>query len=76
MSEDIWKRNEVDSPCVNICIVHPQANICTGCFRTIDEISSWSKMSETERKGIIKELPNRSSKLRVRRGGRATRLGD
>ena len=76
MSEDIWKRNEVDSPCVNICIVHPQANICTGCFRTIYEISSWSNMSETERKGIIKELPNRSSKLRVRRGGRAERLGD
>ena len=76
MSEDIWKRNEVVSPCVNICIVHPQANICTGCFRTIDEISSWSNMSETERKGIIKELPNRSSKLRVRRGGRAKRLGD
>ena len=76
MSEDIWKRNEVDSPCVNICIIHPRANICTGCFRSIDEISSWSKMSETERKGIIKELPNRSSKLRVRRGGRAERLGD
>ena len=76
MSEDIWKRNEVASPCVNICIVHPHANICTGCFRTIDEISSWSNMSETERRGIIKELPNRSSKLRVRRGGRAERLGD
>ena len=76
MSEDVWKRNEVDSPCVNICIVHPQANICTGCFRTIDEISSWSNMSEAERKGIIKALPNRSSKLKVRRGGRAERLGD
>ena len=76
MSEDIWKRNEVDSPCVNICIMHPQANICTGCFRTIDEISSWSNMSESERKRIIKELPNRSSKLRVRRGGRARRSRD
>ena len=76
MSEDIWKRNELDSPCVNICIVHPQANICTGCFRSIDEISSWSNMSESERKRIIKELPNRSSKLRVRRGGRAERLRD
>ena len=76
MSEDIWKRNEVDSPCVNICIIHPRANICTGCFRSIDEISSWSKMSESERKGILKELPNRSSKLRVRRGGRAERLRD
>ena len=76
MSEDIWKRNEVDSPCVNICIVHPQVSICTGCFRTIDEISNWSNMSESERKGIIKELPNRSSKLKVRRGGRAKRLGN
>ena len=76
MSEDIWKRNELDSPCVNICIIHPRANICTGCFRSIDEISSWSNMSESERKGIIKELPNRSSKLRVRRGGRAERLRD
>ena len=76
MSEDIWKRNEVDSPCVNICIIHPRANICTGCFRSIDEISSWSNMSESERKGILKELPNRSSKLRVRRGGRAVRLRD
>ena len=76
MSEDIWKRNELDSPCVNICIIHPRANICTGCFRSIDEISSWSNMSESERKGILKELPNRSSKLRVRRGRRADRLGD
>ena len=76
MSEDIWKRNEVDSPCVNICIIHPRANICTGCFRSIDEISSWSNMSEPERKRILKELPNRSSKLRVRRGGRAERLRD
>ena len=76
MSEDIWKRNELDSPCVNICIIHPRANICTGCFRTIDEISSWSNMSESERKGILKELPNRSSKLTVRRGGRAERLRD
>jgi len=74
MAEHIWKRNEIDSPCVNICIVHPEANICTGCYRTINEISSWSTMSAAQRKEIIKELPNRSSKLKVRRGGRAKRL--
>ena len=76
MTEYIWKRNEIDSPCVNICIVHPQANICAGCFRTIGEISGWSNMSPAQRKEIIKELPNRSSKLKVRRGGRAKRLGN
>jgi len=76
MTEYIWKRNEIDSPCVNICIVHPQANICAGCFRTIDEISGWSNMSPAQREEIVKELPNRSSKLKVRRGGRAKRLGN
>ena len=76
MTEYIWKRNEIDSPCVNICIVHPQANICAGCFRTIDEISGWSKMTAEQRKEIINDLPNRSSKLKVRRGGRAKRLGN
>ena len=76
MTEYILKRNEIDSPCVNICIVHPQANICAGCFRTIDEISGWSKMTAEQRKEIINDLPNRSSKLKVRRGGRAKRLGN
>ena len=74
MTEYIWKRNEIDSPCVNICIVLPQANICAGCFRTIDEISGWSNMTAEQRKEIINDLPNRSSKLKVRRGGRAKRL--
>ena len=76
MTEYIWKRNEIDSPCVNICIVHTQANICACCFRTIDEISGWSNMSAAQRKEIIKELPNRALKLKVRRGGRAKRLGN
>ena len=76
MTEYIWKRNEIESPCVNICIVHPQANICAGCFRTIDEISGWSNMTAEQRKKIINDLPNRSSKLKVRRGGRAKRLGN
>ena len=76
MTEYIWKRNEIESPCVNICIVHPRANICAGCFRTIDEISGWSNMTAEQRKEIINDLPNRSSKLKVRRGGRAKRLGN
>jgi hypothetical protein len=29
-----------------------------------------------ERKEIVKELPNRSSLLKIRRGGRASRIGN
>ena len=75
MNKTIWKRSEIDSPCVNICIIHPQAKICVGCNRTIEEISNWSNKSTLERTEIIKELPNRSSLLKVKRGGRTNRLG-
>jgi len=72
--ETPWKRNEVDSPCVKVCVVHPEARICTGCLRTIDEITRWSKMPPEERREIMAALPDRQPMLRKRRGGRAARL--
>lgn len=74
MSDKIWSRDEVQSPCVNICVVHPEARICTGCYRSIDEISAWSRMSNEERADILDDLPNRAGTLTKRRGGRAARL--
>jgi len=69
-----WKRDEIDSPCVNICVVHPAERICTGCFRTIDEIGAWSRMTPEERKTIMAELPGRAPMLQKRRGGRSARV--
>lgn len=70
----VWSRNEVESPCVRICVVHPEARICTGCMRSIDEITRWSKMTPEERHEIMEDLPNRTPLLRKRRGGRAARM--
>ncbi|KPQ07887.1 MAG: putative Fe-S protein [Rhodobacteraceae bacterium HLUCCA12] len=72
----IWQRAEIESPCVNICMVHPRAGICTGCYRTLDEIGSWSQMSPEARKAVLAELPGRAASLKKRRGGRAGRLTD
>ncbi|PRY25240.1 hypothetical protein CLV78_102417 [Aliiruegeria haliotis] len=74
MKDDSWKRNEVDSPCVKLCVVHPEERICTGCFRTLDEIAAWSRMAPEERRALMKELPDRAPRLKKRRGGRAGRL--
>ncbi|MCH2164165.1 MAG: DUF1289 domain-containing protein [Marinovum sp.] len=74
MKDDIWSRDEIESPCVRICVMHPQARICTGCFRSIDEITAWSKMSPDARRAIIDELPQREGQLAQRRGGRAARM--
>lgn len=69
--EDVWKRDEVDSPCVKLCVIHPAAGMCMGCFRTVEEISDWSAMDPKTRKSLMQELPNREKlvvKRRKRRG--------
>ena len=38
MSDDVWKRNEIESPCVKVCVLQPETRICFGCYRTGDEI--------------------------------------
>jgi len=75
MSDEIWARQEVQSPCIKVCVVHPVERICTGCLRSIDEIGAWSRMSHDERADIMAELPSRADRLKVRRGGRKARLG-
>jgi uncharacterized protein len=73
--DDIWARDEVQSPCVKLCVVHPEARICIGCYRTIDEISTWSRLTHEARAALMAELPSRAANLTKRRGGRAGRLG-
>ena len=70
----VWKRNEIESPCIQICVIHPEERICTGCLRTIDEITGWSKMAPEDRRSIMDVLPDRAPRLRKRRGGRAARV--
>lgn len=74
MTDDVWKRAEVQSPCVKICVVHPEARLCVGCHRTVDEIARWSRMSAEERRAVIAELPGRAPRLARRGGGRSGRL--
>ncbi len=74
MADDIWNRDEIQSPCIKICVIHPEERLCTGCLRSIDEITQWSKISNEARAEIMAELPARAPRLKKRRGGRAARL--
>ena len=74
MPDDVWKRDEVQSPCIKICVVHPETRLCTGCMRSIDEIRDWSTMTNDDRTRILDDLPTRAPQLKKRRGGRAARL--
>jgi predicted Fe-S protein YdhL (DUF1289 family) len=73
-TDHIWARAEIESPCIKICVIHPESRLCTGCLRSIDEIGAWSRMTAEARFEVMTELPNRASKITKRRGGRAARL--
>lgn len=74
MMDEIWKRDEVESPCVKLCVVHPETRLCTGCLRSIDEITAWSRMTPAARQAVMAELPGRAGTMSKRRGGRAAKL--
>jgi len=47
------------SPCVKVCKIASDTNICIGCFRTLEEIGKWSQLTDTERLAIIDKLKKR-----------------
>lgn len=74
MTDDIWQRDEIESPCIKICTIHPETRVCLGCHRTLDEIGSWSRMTPDARRAVMAELATRAAQPGKRRGGRAARL--
>lgn len=74
MNDTVWQRDEIESPCIKICVIHPKTRLCTGCLRSIDEIGAWSRLTPDARRAVMDELPARADQFKVRRGGRAARL--
>lgn len=74
MTDEIWARREIDSPCIKMCVIHPEERLCVGCYRSIDEIATWSRMTPEQRQAITADLPSRTGRLTRRRGGRLGRL--
>jgi uncharacterized protein len=49
----------IASPCINVCQVDAQSGLCTGCFRTIDEITVWSQIDDRRRANILAAVAQR-----------------
>ncbi|MBW0157421.1 DUF1289 domain-containing protein [Sedimentimonas flavescens] len=75
-TDRIWKRAEIASPCIKLCSVHPVEKICVGCYRTLNEIGNWSRMTPEERDRVMGELPARAPRLHQRRGGHSGRTSE
>lgn len=74
MSDEVWRREAVESPCVKLCVVEPASGLCLGCYRSIAEISDWAAMGAEARSAVMAALPARAAAAKpVRRGGRSAR---
>jgi predicted Fe-S protein YdhL (DUF1289 family) len=49
----------MESPCIKICTYDSESGLCRGCGRTLDEIGAWFSMTDQERGGVMKKLPER-----------------
>ena len=74
MSDEIWKRDEVESPCVKVCVIHPDARLCLGCYRSAEEIAEWGRMTPAMRQIVMADLAGRASRITGTRRGRAARV--
>ncbi len=74
---DHLNHNDIETPCIKICVVEPETGFCIGCGRTREEIGDWLSMSPGDRHELVLALPERISTLtlrKTRRGGRRGRL--
>jgi predicted Fe-S protein YdhL (DUF1289 family) len=68
----------IDTPCVNVCVVDPENGFCIGCGRTRSEIAGWIAMSAAERREVMAGLPSRVEAMtrhKRRKGGARGRRG-
>jgi hypothetical protein len=66
----------IETPCVRLCMLHPETGLCVGCARSGAEIAAWSRMTPAERRVVMDALPDRTPAPTGRRGGAAARRGD
>ena len=50
----------VPSPCISICRMDAATGICEGCFRTLEEITAWSKLGDDAKRAVWSELEQRA----------------
>jgi predicted Fe-S protein YdhL (DUF1289 family) len=49
----------IGSPCINVCVIDAETGYCLGCYRTVEEVSTWTSLPIPERVKIVDQLEHR-----------------
>lgn len=56
----------VASPCINVCKM--EVGLCTGCFRTLDEIARWANVGDDGKRLILVAVAQRRLRFAPKTG--------
>lgn len=59
----------IESPCVKLCRIDADRNLCLGCGRTLAEIAAWGRMTPDARARVMAVLPARQDASDMPRRG-------
>ena len=51
------------SPCIGVCTLNPETQLCDGCLRTMDEIAAWTEYSSQEKRKVRAKLEKRRERF-------------
>jgi predicted Fe-S protein YdhL (DUF1289 family) len=49
---------EPRSPCISVCVLD-EKDICTGCYRSADEITDWFMASDEQKREVLRRARER-----------------
>ncbi|QID16563.1 DUF1289 domain-containing protein [Nitrogeniibacter mangrovi] len=51
----------IESPCINICKLDEATGYCIGCFRSVHEITVWSRLDEAGKRAVLDAVAEREA---------------
>jgi len=53
-------QHKIISPCIGICEIDVQSQLCIGCLRSTDEIAMWPQIDYEKSLELINQIAKRS----------------
>jgi predicted Fe-S protein YdhL (DUF1289 family) len=59
----VGQTQDLPSPCQSICVMDPEADLCTGCLRTLSEIAAWGSLNDEQKRHIWVQIGRRAENI-------------
>ena len=50
---------KIISPCIGVCELDEESDICVGCLRSVDEIANWPQLDNEKAMQIMEQIKDR-----------------